>query len=411
MSKKDLGKKENERRLEEEAFEGEPLIDVITIPNPDDLIPEESEEDVLPPIERDEEMEAAVEVEASMPVGHILKEWEDVGITDPVRMYLREIGKAPLLKPEEEQRITRKIVEGREAERRLKSGEELTPEERKKLEKAVEEGKKARDIMIRSNLRLVVSVAKRYMRRGLSFLDLIQEGNLGLLKAIERFDPSLGYKFSTYATWWIRQAIGRAIAEQARTIRVPLHMLDAINKQVRVRQRLQQELGREPTLEELVLDDELNYLKPDEKNEIKELLAKNKALPHDLKSRLDNAVRHAEKVARIAQEPVSLDTPVGSDEESSLGDFVPSNGPEPIDEASRHILREELAEVLESLDERERGVLEMRFGLKDGKIYTLEEVGEHFGITRERVRQIESKALRKLRNPKLSSKLRDYLAS
>ncbi len=397
--------------LEEEAFEDEPLIDVITIPNPEDLIPEESEEDVIPPIERDEEMEAEVEAEASMPVGHILREWEDIGITDPVRMYLREIGKAPLLSLEEEQDITWKIVKGREAEKKLKSGEQMDPEERKRLEEIVEEGKKARDVMIRSNLRLVVSVAKRYMRRGLSFLDLIQEGNLGLLKAIERFDPSLGYKFSTYATWWIRQAIGRAIAEQARTIRVPLHMLDAINKQVRVRQRLQQELGREPTLEELVLDDELNYLKPEEKEEIRRLVSQNKPLPHDLRIRLEDAVRHAERVARIAQEPVSLDTPVGSDEESSLGDFVPSTAPEPIDEASRHILREELAEVLESLDDRERGVLEMRFGLKDGKIYTLEEVGAHFGITRERVRQIESKALRKLRNPQLSSKLRDFLAS
>ncbi len=392
------------------ALEDEPMIGVITLPKGNDL-PEEDTEGPLPSIERDESLEAEVEAEASLPVGHILKEWEKVGVTsDPVRMYLREIGSVPLLAPEEEQKLAWEIVRGREARDRLESREDLSEEERKRLEEVVSEGEEAKEKMAEANLRLVVSVAKRYMRNGVSFLDLIQEGNLGLLRAVEKFDPSLGFKFSTYATWWIRQAVSRAVAEQSRTIRVPLHMLDVINKQVKVKQRLQQELGREPTLEEVALDPKLGYLGDDVREEILGYIGKEEPLPPDLDAELKHAMQRAERITRIAQEPVSLDTPVNDDTDSSLADFVASKSPGPIDEAARELLKDEIADLLQSLDKREREVLELRFGLKDGRAYTLEEVGDKFGITRERVRQIESKALRKLRHPLRSYKLRDFLS-
>ncbi len=388
----------------------EPMIGVITLPKSGD-IPEDDIKGPIPPIERDEKLEAEVEAEASLPVGRILKEWEEVGVTsDPVRMYLREIGSVPLLTQEEEQELAWKIVRGREARERLESGEALSEEEKSELEKLVKDGEDAKNKMTRANLRLVVSVAKRYMRNGVSFLDLIQEGNLGLLRAVEKFDPSLGFKFSTYATWWIRQAVSRAVAEQSRTIRVPLHMLDIINKQVKAKQRLQQELGREPTLEEIALDPELGYLGDDVREEILAFMSKGEPLPPDLESELKQAVQKAERITRIAQEPVSLDTPVNDGSDSSLADFVESGSPGPVDEAAKELLKDEIADLLQSLDERERDVLELRFGLKDGRSYTLEEVGEMFGITRERVRQIESKALRKLRHPLKSYKLKDFLS-
>ncbi len=410
---KDAEKKTAAGELYERTDEGtpdEPMIGVITLPTSAD-IPKDDIEGPLPPIARDEKLEAEVEAEASLPVGRILKEWEEVGVTsDPVRMYLREIGSVPLLTQEEEQDLAWKIVRGREARERLESSEDLSDEERSELERLVKLGEEAKNKMARANLRLVVSVAKRYMRNGVSFLDLIQEGNLGLLRAVEKFDPSLGFKFSTYATWWIRQAVSRAVAEQSRTIRVPLHMLDVINKQVRVKQRLQQELGREPNLEEIALDPELGYVGEDVRDEIMEFVSKGDPLPSDLESELKQAMQKAERIMRIAQEPVSLDTPVNDDSDSSLADFVESESPGPVDEAARELLKDEISELLQSLDERERDVLELRFGLKDGRSYTLEEVGEMFGITRERVRQIESKALRKLRHPLKSYKLKDFLS-
>lgn len=275
-----------------------------------------------------------------------------INIDDHVRMYLKEIGKVPLLSADEEVELAKKIEEGdEEAKRRLAE----------------------------ANLRLVVSIAKKYVGRGMLFLDLIQEGNLGLIKAVEKFDYRKGYKFSTYATWWIRQAITRAIADQARTIRIPVHMVETINKLIRVSRQLLQELGREPT------DDEL---------------AKEMQMP----------VEKVRETRKIAQEPVSLETPIGEEEDSHLGDFIPDEDiPAPADAAAFALLKEQLNEVLDTLADREREVLKLRFGLVDGKARTLEEVGSRFQVTRERIRQIEAKALRKLRHPSRSKKLKDYL--
>ena len=277
---------------------------------------------------------------------------EGIALDDPVRMYLKEIGRVPLLTPEEEVDLAKRIEQGdEEAKRRLTE----------------------------ANLRLVVSIAKRYVGRGMLFLDLIQEGNLGLIKAVEKFDYAKGFKFSTYATWWIRQAITRAIADQARTIRIPVHMVETINKLVRVQRQLLQELGRDPLPEEI--GEEMGI--PSEK--VREIL-------------------------RIAQEPVSLATPIGEEEDSHLGDFIPDeDAPAPAEVASFQLLREQLEEVLTSLTPREQKVLKLRFGLEDGRARTLEEVGKEFGVTRERIRQIEAKALRKLRHPTRSKKLKDYL--
>lgn len=277
---------------------------------------------------------------------------EGVGIDDPVRMYLKEIGRIPLLTPEEEIELAKRMEKGdEEAKRRLAE----------------------------ANLRLVVSIAKRYVGRGMLFLDLIQEGNLGLIKAVEKFDYRKGYKFSTYATWWIRQAITRAIADQARTIRIPVHMVETINKLIRVSRQLVQELGREPT-------------------------------PEEIAKEMGISPEKVREIIKIAQEPVSLETPIGEEEDSHLGDFIEDQDAKaPAEEASHTLLREQLDEVLSTLTDREQKVLRLRFGLDDGRARTLEEVGYAFGVTRERIRQIEAKTLRKLRHPSRSKKLKDYL--
>ena len=319
----------------------------ISIEITDDALPDLSEE-ALPEAEDIKQVEEVTEKE--------LQETEDfadqLSTDDPVRMYLKEIGKVPLLTAEEEQDLAKRMTEGDE-------------EARKKLTEA--------------NLRLVVSIAKRYVGRGMLFLDLIQEGNLGLIRAVEKFDYTKGYKFSTYATWWIRQAITRAIADQARTIRIPVHMVETINKVIRVSRQLLQELGHDPSAEEIAQAMDL----PPEK--VREIL-------------------------KVAQEPVSLETPIGGEEDSHLGDFIPDEeASAPSEVASLSLLREQLFDVMDTLTPREKKVLELRFGLTDGRTRTLEEVGREFGVTRERIRQIEAKALRKLRHPSRSKKLRDFL--
>ena len=297
----------------------------------DDLRPEEVEEEVI-------------DLDLSVPEG--------VGIDDPVRMYLKEIGRVPLLTAEEEIELAKRMEQGDE-------------EAKKKLAEA--------------NLRLVVSIAKRYVGRGMLFLDLIQEGNLGLIKAVEKFDYGKGFKFSTYATWWIRQAITRAIADQARTIRIPVHMVETINKLIRVSRQLLQELGRDPT-------------------------------PEEIAAAMEIPVERVREIQKVAQEPVSLETPIGEEEDSHLGDFIEDeDAPAPAEAASYILLKEQLESVLDTLTPREEKVLRLRFGLDDGRSRTLEEVGQEFGVTRERIRQIEAKALRKLRHPSRSRKLKDYL--
>ena len=292
----------------------------------------------------DEEEVELDKIDLSVPAG--------VSIEDPVRMYLKEIGKVPLLSAEEEIELAKRMEQGDE---------------------------NAKKRLAEANLRLVVSIAKRYVGRGMLFLDLIQEGNLGLIKAVEKFDYRKGYKFSTYATWWIRQAITRAIADQARTIRIPVHMVETINKLIRVSRQLLQELGREPT-------------------------------PEEIAEEMDMPVDRVREILKISQEPVSLETPIGEEEDSHLGDFIQDdNVPVPADAAAFTLLKEQLVEVLGTLTEREQKVLRLRFGLDDGRARTLEEVGKEFNVTRERIRQIEAKALRKLRHPSRSRKLKDYL--
>jgi RNA polymerase primary sigma factor len=311
------------------------------------------------------------------------KDMEMAGKTptnDPVRMYLKEIGKVPLLTASEEVDLAKKIEAGEEASAKLREkGDKLSREELRTLRRQERTGQEAKRKLVEANLRLVVSIAKRYVGRGMLFLDLIQEGNLGLIRAVEKFDFRKGYKFSTYATWWIRQAITRAIADQARTIRIPVHMVETINKLIRVQRSLLQELGREPTPEEIAEQMELT---PEKVREI----------------------------IKVSQEPVSLETPIGEEEDSHLGDFIEdADAVVPIDAASFILLQEQLEDVLNSLNEREKEVIRLRFGLTDGHPRTLEEVGREFGVTRERIRQIESKTLAKLRHPTRSAKLRDYL--
>lgn len=303
---------------------------------------------------------------------------EHEAVDDPVRMYLREIGRVDLLTGATEVQLGRAIEEGEEARGKLME-ESPSPQDRFQLEAILETGDKARQRLTEANLRLVVSVAKKYIGRGMSLLDLIQEGNIGLIRAVEKFDYHKGYKFSTYATWWIRQAITRAIADQARTIRIPVHMVETINKLLRTNRRLLQELGREPTSEEVATE---MGITPDKVREI----------------------------IKVSQEPVSLETPIGEEEDSHLGDFIEDLAmPAPADAASRTLLKEQVEEVLHTLTPRERRVLQLRFGLEDGRSRTLEEVGKEFAVTRERIRQIEAKALRKLRHPSRSKKLKDYL--
>jgi len=298
---------------------------------------------------------------------------------DPVRMYLKEIGKVALLTGPQEVDLAMKIEAGEEAMKTIEENKNIPKAELRNLTKIEREGMNAKRKLVEANLRLVVSIAKRYVGRGMLFLDLIQEGNLGLIRAVEKFDYRKGYKFSTYATWWIRQAITRAIADQARTIRIPVHMVETINKLVRIQRSLLQELGREPSPEEIATEMELTPEK------VREIL-------------------------KISQEPVSLETPIGEEEDSQLGDFIEdSDAIVPPDAASFSLLQQQLKKILKSLSDRERKVIELRFGLKDGHPRTLEEVGKVFGVTRERIRQIESKTLSKLRHPSRSAKLKDYL--
>ncbi len=331
---------------------------------------------------------------------------------DPVRMYLREIGRVSLLTSDQEERLAWLIHKGEDAQRELKKAN-LSIKRRDRLAQVQREGMRARQQLAEANLRLVVSVAKRYIGRGMSFLDLIQEGNIGLLRAVEKFDGNKGYKFSTYATWWIRQAISRAIADQARTIRIPVHMVEAINRLIRISRRLQQELGREPTSEEIAKEADVpeSIRFTDEERElILEAEAEGEPLEPQLGRKLRKNAAKIRRIMRIAQEPMSLEMPVGSEDNSSLGDFIADDSePAPVDHASRQLLKEQMQNILDDLSDRERKVLELRFGLRDGLTRTLEEVGQEFGVTRERIRQIEAKALRKLRHPMRSRKLRDYL--
>jgi RNA polymerase primary sigma factor len=304
---------------------------------------------------------------------------ELVHVSDPVRMYLQEIGRYPLLTPQQEVELAMQTEAGIRAEEKLETVDLLPPEERLILERTVRQADRARKRLVEANLRLVVSIAKKYVGRGLSLLDLIQEGNLGLIRAVEKFDYRKGFKFSTYATWWIRQAVTRALADQARTIRVPVHMVETINKLARAQRTLMQELGRDPTIEEIAEELELE---PEKVSELR----------------------------RIAQDPVSLETPLGEEEESTLADFVEDHDAEiPVEAASFKLLQSYLSLTLEGLNQREREVLVMRFGLADGKVRTLEEVGAYFNVTRERIRQIETKALAKLRQPARARKLEGYL--
>ena len=309
-------------------------------------------------------------------------------IDDPVRMYLKEIGKVPLLSADEEIKLAQAMSAGNAAEEALaeieekkENGEEIdaTEEQIAQWKKDKKAGEKAKQKLAEANLRLVVSIAKRYVGRGMLFLDLIQEGNLGLIKAVEKFDYTKGFKFSTYATWWIRQAITRAIADQARTIRIPVHMVETINKVIRVSRQLLQELGHDPS-------------------------------PNEIAAEMNMPVEKVREILKIAQEPVSLETPIGEEEDSHLGDFIPDEGAsEPSEAASFTLLKEQLMDVLSTLTPREEKVLKLRFGIEDGRTRTLEEVGKEFNVTRERIRQIEAKALRKLRHPSRSKKLKDFL--
>ncbi len=339
-----------------------------------------SDEDIPEAIEPPEEDIEDVEEEEIVDPNTMV---DSFSIDDPVRMYLKEIGKVPLLTPDEETELAKGMSAGYAAKEQLDeleaAGEEIPEEVRAELQKTINHGEHCKQRLAEANLRLVVSIAKRYVGRGMLFLDLIQEGNLGLIKAVEKFDYTKGYKFSTYATWWIRQAITRAIADQARTIRIPVHMVETINKVIRVSRQLLQELGHDPS-------------------------------PEEIAAEMNMPVDKVREILKIAQEPVSLETPIGEEEDSHLGDFIPDeDASEPSEAASFTLLKEQLVEVLSTLTPREEKVLKLRFGIEDGRTRTLEEVGKQFHVTRERIRQIEAKALRKLRHPSRSKKLRDFL--
>ncbi len=347
------------------------------------------------------------ETEAVEVVNELLASDHEEVSADPVRMYLREIGQEPLLTGEDEVMLAKAIRKGEAAFAKLQTDHQ-SPEAVARLREHVNAGQRARQRLSKANLRLVVSVAKRFVGRGMSFLDLIQEGNMGLLRAVDKFNYKLGFKFSTYATWWIRQAISRAIADQARTIRIPVHMVETINKVARVSRKLQQELGREPTDEEIAL--EMGMLEEDERKQVEKSLLEGTPIDPLLAHKLHKMAKKVERIMSVSQEPMSLETPIGSEENSSLGDFIEDESMlGPVDQASQQLLREQMKEVLDQLSERERNVIERRFGLRDGQSRTLEEVGQEFGVTRERIRQIEAKALRKLRHPQRSRKLKDYL--
>ena len=361
------------------------VYDLLEKNNIDILRTEEEEDDLM------EDEDILLGAEEEVDVENIdLTVPDGVSIEDPVRMYLKEIGKVPLLKGDEEIELARQMEEGIQSEKNVTrivtelktatGAKKATMEQQLEKEKEIMRiGEEAKKKLAEANLRLVVSIAKRYVGRGMLFLDLIQEGNLGLIKAVEKFDYGKGFKFSTYATWWIRQAITRAIADQARTIRIPVHMVETINKLIRVSRQLLQELGREPT-------------------------------PEEIAEVMNMPVERVREILKISQEPVSLETPIGEEEDSHLGDFIPDeNVPVPADAAAFTLLREQLEEVLNTLTDREKKVLTLRFGLEDGRARTLEEVGREFNVTRERIRQIEAKALRKLRHPSRSKKLKDYL--
>lgn len=368
-------------QLEAEQFDK--ILDFLEANNIDVLriTDDDSDDEILLDVDDEDEIEVE-KIDLSVPDG--------VSIEDPVRMYLKEIGKVPLLSAEEEIELAKNMEAGAVAKEKiaiLKSREENATEEElaeikeeiKNLQKDLDAGDEAKKRLAEANLRLVVSIAKRYVGRGMLFLDLIQEGNLGLIKAVEKFDYRKGYKFSTYATWWIRQAITRAIADQARTIRIPVHMVETINKLIRVSRQLLQELGREPS-------------------------------PEEIAAEMNMPVERVREILKISQEPVSLETPIGEEEDSHLGDFIQDDNVEvPADAATYTLLHEQLMEVLSTLTEREQKVLRLRFGLDDGRPRTLEEVGRQFNVTRERIRQIEAKALRKLRHPSRSKVLKDYL--
>jgi len=340
-------------------------VDVVDGPSAENLRDMEDEDSTD---EKEESLEKDAELAGKTPTN------------DPVRMYLKEIGKVPLLTAAEEVDLAMKIEAGEEASAVLREkGDKLSREELRRLRRQERVGQEAKRKLVEANLRLVVSIAKRYVGRGMLFLDLIQEGNLGLIRAVEKFDFRKGYKFSTYATWWIRQAITRAIADQARTIRIPVHMVETINKLIRVQRQLLQELGREP-------------------------------MPEEIAEQMELTPEKVREIIKVSQEPVSLETPIGEEEDSHLGDFIEdADAVVPIDAASFILLQEQLEDVLNSLNEREKEVIRLRFGLTDGHPRTLEEVGREFGVTRERIRQIESKTLAKLRHPTRSAKLRDYL--
>ena len=369
-----------ELNLDAEQFEA--VLDFLEHNNVDVLRMSDDDDDDEIILDDDDEVEVE-NIDLSVPDG--------VSVEDPVRMYLKEIGKVPLLSAEEEINLAQRMEEGNVATEKiqlLKARMEEAEDEAEKAEiqdeikamqKDIDLGSDAKKRLAEANLRLVVSIAKRYVGRGMLFLDLIQEGNLGLIKAVEKFDYRKGYKFSTYATWWIRQAITRAIADQARTIRIPVHMVETINKLIRVSRQLLQELGREPS-------------------------------PEEIAAEMNMPVDRVREILKISQEPVSLETPIGEEEDSHLGDFIKDdNVPVPADAAAFTLLKEQLEEVLGTRTEREQKVLTLRFGLEDGRARTLEEVGKEFNVTRERIRQIEAKALRKLRHPSRSRKLKDYL--